>query len=240
MTRHPTLALLVALVLVLVGPSVAAQDATPTSGASVLQGAITDMRYLVPFTPDGLNPRLHATATADGTCADASAQALDRPDAWSCIGSDNQVYDPCFENPFILPDQPGQVACADSPFSPEVVVLELTQPVARQKEVQAPDTAGAEAGGPGDEAADVEMESDNPYSIDPWDLPWGLELANGEQCTLSRGTLSVLAGQTVHYGCTGGGAILGEVRHWDALWTVNYLAAGDVASTLVPVAAAWS
>lgn len=228
MTRHPTLALLVALVLVLVGPSVSAQDATPTPGLSALDGAITNVRYLVPFTPDGLNPRLHATATGDGTCADPSAQALDRPDAWNCIGSDNQVYDPCFENPFIPPDQPGQVACAESPFSPEVVVLTLTQPVVRQKEVQVPD------------AVDAELDGDNPYSIDPWDLPWGLELANGEQCTLLRGTLTALAGQTVHYGCAGGGAILGEVRHREALWTVNYLAEGDVATTLVPVVTAWS
>ena len=66
MMRHPMLALVGALVLALVGPSVAAQEATPTSSASVLVGAITDMRYLLPFTPDGLNPRLHATATEDG------------------------------------------------------------------------------------------------------------------------------------------------------------------------------
>ena len=50
----------------------------------------------------------------------------------------------------------------------------------------------------------------------------------------------MLAGQTVHYGCTGGGAILGEFRHQAALWRVNYLAQGDVASPLVPVVAAWS
>ena len=84
------------------------------------------------------------------------------------------------------------------------------------------------------------MDGDNPYSIDPWNLPWGLNLANGEKCTLLRGTLTVLAGQTVHYGCTGGGATLGEFRHQAALWRVNYLAQGDVASPLVPVVAAWS
>ena len=53
-------------------------------------------------------------------------------------------------------------------------------------------------------------------SIDPWDLPWALELANGDQCTLLGGTLSVMAGQTVHYGCADGGTILGEVQHRDS------------------------
>jgi hypothetical protein len=234
------LALVVALVLALVGPSVAAQEAIPTSGASALDGAITDVRYLVPFTPDGLNPRLHATATEDGICADPSDQALDRPDAWNCVGDNDQIYDPCFENSYIPPDQPAQVACADSPFSPEVVVLRLTQPLVRQKEVQVPDAASVVAGAPGSGGAAAETDGDNPYSIDPWDLPWAVELANGEQCTLLRGTLTVLAGQTVHYGCSGGGAILGEVRHQAPLWTVNYLAEGDVASTLVPVTTAWS
>jgi hypothetical protein len=240
MMRRPILALLVALVLGLVGPSVAAQDATPTPDASVLPGAITNMRYIVPFTPDGLNPQLQATATEDGVCTDPSAQALNRPDAWNCTGANNQIYDPCFENPFLPPDQPALVACADSPFSPEVVVLRLTEPLARHKEVQAPDAADTAAGDATGGGSDAATDSDSPYSIDPWDLPWALELANGEQCTLLRGTLTVLAGQTVSYGCTGGGAILGEVRHQTELWTVNYLAQGDVASTLVPVVTAWS
>src|SRR4051794_36817560 len=99
MTRHPMLAPVVALV----GPSVAAQDAAPASGASVLNRAITNMRDVLPFTPDGLDPRLHATATEDGICADPSAQALDRPDAWNCSGANNQIYDPCCEDPFIPP-----------------------------------------------------------------------------------------------------------------------------------------
>ena len=41
-------------------------------------------------------------------------------------------------------------------------------------------------------------------SIEPWDLPWALELANGDRCTLLGGTLTVMAGQTAHYGCENG------------------------------------
>jgi hypothetical protein len=198
-----------------------AQDATPATESP----ARTDIRYVLPFGPDGLNPGLTATVTEEGVCGFPSSAALDRPDAWDCIGAEDQIYDPCFENPFIAPDEPGQVACLASPFSTDVVVLTLTDPLVREKD--APDTVPSMA-----QAAGV--------SIEPWDLPWALELANGDQCTLLGGTLTVMAGQTAHYGCRDGGSILGEVQHRDAVWTVNYLAAGDAASTLVEVATAWS
>ena len=198
-----------------------AQEATPAAGSMTR----TDIRYLLPFTPDGLNPGLTAVTEEEGVCGFDSSAALDRPDAWDCLGADDQIYDPCFENPFLPPDEPGQVACFDSPFSTDVVVLTLTEPLAREKE--APDAGMGLA-----QAAGV--------SIDPWDLPWAVELANGEQCTLLHGTLSVQAGQTVHYGCADGGMILGEVDHRRPVWTVNYLAEGEVASSLVAVVTAWS
>jgi hypothetical protein len=198
-----------------------AQDATPEAGAT----ARTDVRYVVPFGPDGLNPGLTATTEEEGVCGFASAAALDRPDAWDCTGAEGQIYDPCFENPFILPDDPGQVACLESPFTTDVVVLNLTAPLVRQKE--APDAGMGLA-----QAAGVALE--------PWDLPWALELANGDQCTLLGGTLTVVASETAHYGCADGGVVLGEVNHRQPVWTVNYLAQGEVASRLVEVVAAWS
>jgi hypothetical protein len=220
-----SLTLVVMLVLgiaALGGQSVArAQEATPEAGT----GDRTDLRYVLPFTPDGLNPALTATATEDGVCGFESSAALDRPDAWDCIGADDQIYDPCFENPFIAPDDPGQVACFASPFSTEVVVLTLTDPLVREKEAPDPGADMAQAAG---------------VAIDPWDLPWAVELVNGEQCTLLGGTLTVQAGQTVHYGCANGGTILGEVQHQQPLWMVNYLAEGEVASSLVAVSTAWS
>jgi hypothetical protein len=203
-------------------PSARAQDATPATG----QSARTDVRYVLPFGPDGLNPGLTATATDEGVCGFPSSAALDRPDAWDCVGAGDQVYDPCFENPFTLPDDPGQVACLASPFTTDVVVLTLTESLVRQKETPDPsmDTAQDAAG----------------VSLDPWDLPWALELANGDRCTLLGGTLTVMAGQTAHYGCEEGGVVFGEVNHVRPLWTVNYLAEGDAASNLVEVVAAWS
>jgi hypothetical protein len=222
----PRLLVLVSLLVafVTIAPVAAfSQEATPEPGTAA--ATRTDMRYVVPFGPDGLNPGLTATATEEGVCSFASAVALERPDAWACIGAEDQIYDPCFENPFIAPDEPGQVACLDSPFTTDVVVLTLSAPLVREKE--APD-------------AGMNMAQAAGVSIEPGDLPWAVELANGDQCTLLRGTLIVLAGQTVHYGCANGGAILGEVQHQDARWTVNYLAEGEVASNVVEVVTAWS
>jgi hypothetical protein len=221
------------LVLILVagfvafGPAahVLAQDATPAAATAAGAGDRTDVRYLLPFTPDGLNPGLTATVTEDAICGFDSSAALDRPDAWDCQDADGQIYDPCFENPFIPPDQPALVACFDSPFTTDVVVLRVTEPLVREKETPDTGTSMADAAG---------------VSIDPWDLPWALELANGDQCTLLGGTLTVQAGQTVHYGCMNGGTILGEIQHQDALWSVHYLAEGDGASTPIAVATAWS
>jgi hypothetical protein len=203
-------------------PAAQAQDATPGAGPALR----TDVRYLLPFGPDGLNPGLTATTTEAGLCAFPSSAALERPDAWECTGTEGQIYDPCFENPFILPDDPGQVACLASPFSSDVVVLTLTAPLVRQKETPDPSMEAAQ------ETAGVD--------IDPWDLPWALELATGDRCTLLGGTLSVMAGQTAHYGCEQGGVVFGEVTHLRPLWTVNYLAKGEVASRLVDVVVAWS
>ena len=59
-----------------------AQDATPTAVSVSGGDNRTDVRYILPFTPDGLNPGLTATTTEDGMCGFPSSAALDRPDAW--------------------------------------------------------------------------------------------------------------------------------------------------------------
>jgi hypothetical protein len=208
--------------------NVMAQEATPAAGTSVV---MTDVRYVVPFTADGLNPALTATATVAGSCPYESSAVLGRPDVWECVGEDDQLYDPCFENPFAPLDEPGQVACLVSPFSTEVVLLSLASPVVREKE-----TAPSSSGDPSVDAPETTAAA----SLESWDLPWGLELGNGERCTLLHGTLLAVAGQTSYYGCEGGGLILGETNRGQPLWTVSYLAPEAVASSLVPVTAAWS
>ena len=217
--RRLLVALSALLALAVAAPAiVAAQDTTPAGDV-----ARTDIRYFLPFTPDGLNPGLTASENENAVCGFSSAAVLDRPDAWDCIGDNNQIYDPCFENPFTLPDELGEMACAASPFTTDVTLLTLTEPLVREKE--------QDAGMVPDTSVD---------SIAAWDLPWALELANGDQCTLLHGTLTVMAGQTVHYGCVNGGMVLGETDRGLPVWTVSYLAEGEFASNLVEVTVAWS
>jgi hypothetical protein len=202
--------------LTLVGPMAAlGQEATPQAGGTAL--VRTDTRYVIPFGPDGLNAGLTVRETLPGTCTDDSIALPDRGDAFECLGDGDQIYDPCFENSFAPSDEPGQVACVSDPFSSEVVLLTVADPLPREKEAPS---------------------SQDPFA--PWDLPWALELANGDRCTLLGGTLYQLAGQTVYYGCEQNGAVLGVVDHDQPVWTVNYLVDGDVASGLVEVTAAWS
>lgn len=223
--RHRSLALLALLILAWLPAAAAAQDATPPPETILPVTGLdrTNIRYVSPYTPDGLHPSLNVTATEEGTCGVPSADVVGRPDAWDCISESDLVYDPCFENPFPQEGALPQVACFASPFSTDVVVLNLTEPLTRTKE--APDAPAGS--GPNDELA-------------PWDLPWALELGNGEQCTLFGGTLTVVAGQVAHYGCTGGGLVLGETDRRQPVWVVSYLADGEYATTLVAVTTAWS
>lgn len=207
------------LALVLVGPPiVGAQDATPaTSPASGLTE--TDSRYFLPYGPDGLKDGLTVATNDDGACSNESVEAPGRPDAWDCLGrTSDTVYDPCFENPFATPGQPVELACIASPFATDVVLFAPTAPLPRQKD-----------GGGAAEAV----------ASDPWAYPWVLELTNGERCALLPTPALVVAGQAIHYACPGG-SILGEVDRDQAVWTVAYAADGDLASSRVDVAVAWT
>ena len=123
--RRSSLVLLLIAGLVAFGPaaSVLAQDATPTAATATGTGDRTDLRYVVPFTPDGLNPGLTASRTERGRLWLSLLGGPRSPGRLGLPGAEGQIYDPCFENPFLTPDEPALVACFDSPFSTEVVVL---------------------------------------------------------------------------------------------------------------------
>lgn len=207
---------------VFVPMAVIAQDSTPEAQVESTAADLTRTipAYVFPYYSDGLNPELTVTENVSGVCAFESLAAPGRPDAWDCLGDDNQVYDPCFENPFAPPaesgDAPGEVACMTSPFIDEVVLLALDAPLDRDKEI----TAGDDA--------------------ESWNLPWGLELSSGERCLLVDDIEVVLAGEAVHYDCADGGTILGDVDREQPVWTVMYLADGAKETTLADVAVAWS
>jgi len=230
--RHLLVGIGVLLAFALAGPAiVAAQDTPPADGVDASAAGSTAVRYLLPFGPDGLSGGLTVVASEEGMCGFSSIVALDRPDAWDCIGDSNEIYDPCFENPFLPPGEPGEMACFDSPFTTDVTLLTLTDPLVREKEA---------ADDPGTDPSTAMAQDDSADATNAWDLPWALELANGDRCTLLHGTLTVMAGQVVHYGCVDGGMVLGETDRGQPVWTVSYLAEGDFASNLVDVTAAWS
>ncbi len=197
---------------------VIAQDSTPEAqlDTSSVSLARTDVRLLLPYGAQGLDADLATAANVTGVCGFSSLMATGRPDAWDCLGDDDQIYDPCFENPYAPADAPGELVCFTSPFAADVVLLALDEPLTREKE------------SPADAAAD------------PWALPWAVELANGERCVLQSESELVLAGEAVHYECADGGAILGEVDSRLPVWVVSYLAQDASETTLAEVAVAWS
>ena len=125
--------------LIFVPVAVIAQDSTPEAQPEATAGDVTRTipAYVFPYDSDGLNAGLTVTANVSGVCGSESLMTPGRPDAWDCLGDDNQVYDPCFENPFAATssaDAPGEVACMTSPFVDEVVLLTLNAPLDRDKE----------------------------------------------------------------------------------------------------------
>ena len=217
----PLISALVMLAVV-VPLAVRAQDSTPAATETTTMTAPerTDARIFVPFTSDGLNSTLTASANETGDCALGSLLTSNRDDAWECASSEDRIYDPCFENPFAPMDQPGALACVTSPFDTEVVLLTPDAPLQRAKE--SPVLAPGES------------------NLGAWDLPWALELANGEQCLLLSEVAGVIAGESVYYSCANGGAILGDLNRGRPLWTVSYLADGAVGTTLTSVTVAWN
>jgi hypothetical protein len=217
--RRPFLLIALTLLVALAGIGgqgigVAAQEGTPTA-VDAAMGALerTDVRYLLPYTPDGLNPALTVSGEESGTCDSPSVAAADRPDAWRCFSTG--ALDPCFENPFGAVEPPIELACMSDPWSTEVVLFTTTAPLPREKEMVDP-------------AADATPP------------PWALELANGEQCGILTGATAIYAGMRINYGCVGQGYVIGEPSRQGPVWVVSYLPDGGLATELVAVTVAWT
>ncbi|MBA2519395.1 MAG: hypothetical protein H0V24_07000 [Chloroflexia bacterium] len=238
MPRLLLIALAAMLAIVLIGPIAGiAQDATPAADSATASLARTDVRHFLPYGLDGLNPELTVVSEDSGVCAHESLSIPGRPDAWDCIGGESSaIYDPCFADPFMIPDETGNLVCVDSPFSTEIVRFTLTEPLSIEKDVDDPMAAAM----PGPAGADPMATNVPEADPEHWELPWALELANGERCTLLTGATAAFAGDRLNYGCENGGYVLGEVNQERPVWIVSYLADGAFATTLVEVVAAWA
>lgn len=204
-------ALLLAVALAFSVPSwVVAQAATPATGASAL--IRTNVRYVVPYGPNGLSAKLAGGTSQSGSCDEGSTVLPARPDAWFCT-VDGGILDPCFANPWADPNGQAELACLTSPWDDSAQLVTTSGPL--------PQRTNADPG-KGTLA-----------------MPWAIELAGGKQCGLLRGATAALAGKRINFGCKGGGSVISEVDRSQPLWVVNYLEDGAMATTQVPVVVAW-
>ena len=204
------LVLLVALVVAWGMPSSLAGAQAPASSPAAVPR--TNVRFIVPFGPSGLNGGLASSAAQAADCAEGSTVLPDRSDARFCTVSGG-VLDPCFVNPWGDPDAVAELACLASPWADEAQVVRTKAPLPRL-----PDSDSGLAG---------------PV------LPWAVELGNGKRCGLLRGATAALAGQRINYGCEGGGSVIGDPDRSQSLWVANSLDDGALATTQVPVVVAW-
>lgn len=171
--------------------------------------AATTVRIFTPFNAGGLVVGLDSTEELTGSCFTGSIATPERPDAWRC-SSDNAILDPCFQD--ILGDHT-TLACAQEPFSADVILLTLTAALPEPEASEEPAFSG---------------------------LPWALELDNGQQCTLLTGATAPIAGLRINYGCSGGSLVAGPVDRSLPAWRVFYQTADrSLSLDQVHVATAW-
>jgi hypothetical protein len=169
----------------------------------------TQVKLLTPFGPAGLSVGMAVTEKVSGKCFAASAASPSRPDAWRC-SSGNGILDPCYQR-ILVADK--QLACpVGGPWPANVVLLTLAQPLPSEPRKE---TSRAEA------------------------LPWAIELANGQRCTLFTGAMPPVAGMRINYGCPGGRQVVGDIDRSQPLWRVFFQGEKSIALEQVDVAVAW-
>jgi len=169
----------------------------------------TQIKMLAPFGPAGLSGDLAVTGQVSGQCLSHSVSSTTRPDAWRCSAG-NSIMDPCYQR--IMGDEK-QLACpVDGPWSGKVVLLTISQPLAQ----------------------DTRKEASRDAS-----LPWALELAGGQHCSLFTGATAPVAGMRINYGCPGGFIALGDIDRSQPVWRVFFGNQKGSVLEQVDVAVAW-
>jgi hypothetical protein len=121
----------------------------------------------------------------------------------------NAIQDPCYMQ--VMGDQK-QLACAREPWSANVnlFTLEGSLPSADKTAVQKDDS-----------------------------LPWALELADGEKCTLMTGGTYMMAGLRANYGCIGGRDLFGDIDRSQPTWRIFSHTDKSIALTQNAIRVAW-
>jgi len=121
----------------------------------------------------------------------------------------NAILDPCLQN--VMGD-PKLLACPSDPWSANVKLLTITEPLpsSARKSLSLKDA-----------------------------MPWALELANGQRCTLFTGATAPIAGMRINYGCPGGFIAVGDIDRSQPLWRIFVQGEKSVALELTGIAVAW-
>jgi hypothetical protein len=122
---------------------------------------------------------------------------------------ENAILDPCLQN--IMGD-PNVLACPDAPWTANVVLLTVTSPLPS-------------------EPRKVPERKDT--------MPWALELANGQRCTLFTGATAPIAGMRINYGCPGGFIVVGDIDRSQPVWRVFFQGEKSISLEQTEVAVAW-
>jgi len=70
-------------------------------------------------------------------------------------------------------------------------------------------------------------------------MPWAIELANGQRCSLFTGAMPPVAGMRINYGCPGGFQVVGDIDRSQPVWRVFFQGEKSIALEQVDVAVAW-
>jgi len=169
----------------------------------------TRIKLLTPWGPTGLSIGMAVTEQVNGTCFTRSLASPSRPDAWRCMAG-NGLMDPCYER--ILGNEK-QLACPVlGPWPANVLLLTLTQPLPQE-----------------------DHKEPSRDSV----LPWAIELANGQKCSLFTGATAPVAGMRINYGCPDGFDIVGDIDRSQPVWRVFTRGPKSIALEQVDVAVAW-
>ena len=121
----------------------------------------------------------------------------------------NAILDPCLQN--VMGDSK-TFACPDTPWTANVTLLTLTQPL---------------------------PTTDNANTTLKDALPWALELATGQRCTLFTGATAPIAGMRINYGCPGGFIAVGDIDRSQPVWRIFVQGEKSYSLDLTGIAVAW-
>lgn len=197
LTAHPT--------VVQALPPTEAPPAEPAPAPADFTRTAT--RVYAPFA-DNSQPAITISGTKRGVCWLGSLVAFLRADAWRCM-SGSRLRDPCFA----VSSSDREVVCADTPWAPTGVKLELGHALPRNHQ-----NADGGENGP----------------------PWGVELADGTRCTSFNGAAPMVADKRLNYFCERSQLQLyGDVDRGPQKWAIYARGNRATALHLVSIRVAW-